>query len=150
RYSAASAPAGMVNEIRRTSRGKRNKRILSATRGIRHGEPESRAVVGVFFRSRAILSAGRMPAGALSRHLCHSLAIEPNLADAFYPCEDVIHSLTADSHQFRPHNSRHKIARKIQDLLRRRTIEPLAKNGRHSASKRLHFRTEGHPNVCLA
>ena len=80
----------------------------------------------------------------------HALPVQPNFADAFYPREDVIHSLAADSHQFRAHDARHEITRQIQNLLRRRAVEPLAKNGRHRASERLHFRTEGHANVCLA
>ena len=48
-------------------------------------------------------SAGKMPAGpsakmAVLRHLRHALAVQPNFADAFYPREDVIHSLAPDSH----------------------------------------------------
>ena len=100
-------------------------------------------------------SAGKMPAGptakmAVLRHLRDALAVQPNFADAFYSREDVIHSLAADPHQFRADDARHEITRQIENLLRRRTVEPLAKNGRHCASERLHFRAEGHTNVGLA
>src|SRR5881392_2342073 len=80
----------------------------------------------------------------------HALAVYPNFADAFYPREHVVHSLAAEAHQFRADDARHKIAGQIQNLLRCRTVEPLAKNSRHRASERLHLRTERHANVCLA
>src|SRR5215469_18075002 len=89
-------------------------------------------------------------AEAASRHLGHSLAIEPNLANTFYPREHIIYGLAADSHQFRPDDSRYKITRQIQNLLRRRAFEPLAENRSHRASERLHFPTESHANVRLA
>ncbi len=84
------------------------------------------------------------------RHLRHALPVYPNFADAFYPREDVIHSLAAEAHQFRAHDARHKITRQIQNLLGTRAVEPLAKNRCHRASERLHFRAERHANVCLA
>ena len=80
----------------------------------------------------------------------HSLAIQINFADAFYPREDVIHSLAAESHQLRADNARHEITLQLENLLRRQTVEPLAKNGRHRASKSLHFRTDSHSNVRVA
>src|SRR6476660_6921284 len=96
-----------------------------------------------------------MPAGptariAVLRHLRHALAVEPNFADTFYPREDVIHSLAANSHQFRAHDARNEITRQIENLLGRRAVESLAKNRRHRTSERLQYRTESHANVCLA
>ena len=100
---------------------------------------------------RGVRPAGQIHAAEpVLRHLRHALPVEPNFADAFYPREDVIHSLAAKPHQFRADDARHEITRQIQNLLRRRAVEPLAKNGRHRASERLHFRAEGHANVCLA
>jgi hypothetical protein len=96
------------------------------------------------------VSRMRLAAGAASRHLRHALAVQIDLADAFYPREDIINSLAAEPHQFRAHDARYKIIWQIQNLLRRRAVEPLAKNGRHRASERLHFRAEGHADVCLA
>ena len=80
----------------------------------------------------------------------HALAVQIDFADALYPREDVIHSLAAESHQVRADNARYEITRQIQNLLRRRTVEPLAKNGRHRASERLHFGAKCHANLCLA
>src|SRR3954466_9894859 len=94
-------------------------------------------------------SAGSRTSTTL-RHLRHALAVQPNFTDTFYPREDVIHSLAADPHQFRADNPRNEITRQIENLLRCGAVESFAKNGRHSASKRLHFRTERHANVCLA
>jgi hypothetical protein len=81
------------------------------------------------------------------RHLRHALPIEPNFADAFDACEHVVDRLTADSHQFRADDSPDEIARKIENFLRRRAFEAFAKNRRHGAGKRLHFRAERHANV---
>ena len=79
----------------------------------------------------------------------HALSVEIDFADAFDAGEHVIHSLAANSHQFAADDARHKVTRQIQDLLRRRAVEPLAKNRCHRASKRLNFRAKGHANVCL-
>ena len=83
-------------------------------------------------------------------YLRHTLPVQPDFADAFDSGENVIHSLAAHAHQFRAHDARHEIARQIENLLRRRAIQSLAKNGRHRTGKRLHFRTKRHANVCLA
>ena len=84
------------------------------------------------------------------RHLRHALPVQPDFADAFDAREDVIDRLAAEAHQFRADDARHEIARQIENLLRRRAIEPFAKNRRHRAGKRLHFRPERHANVRLA
>ena len=77
----------------------------------------------------------------------HALPIEPDFADTFDTCEDVIDRLAADSHQLRSDDAGYEIAREIVNFLRRRPLEPLAKNRRHGASKCLHFWTERHANV---
>src|SRR5262245_32615074 len=79
-------------------------------------------------------------AGAPLRYLRHAFAVQIHFADAFYPREDVIHGLAAESYQFCADNARHEITRQIQNLLRCRPGEPLAENRRHRPSKRLHFR----------
>src|SRR5215217_4926189 len=64
-------------------------------------------------------------------HLRHALAIHPHLAHAFDTRENVVHRLAANAHEFRAYNPRHKITRKIQNLLWRRSFESLAKNRAH-------------------
>jgi len=79
-------------------------------------------------RSRDWRSCSRSPPGAgpPSRHLRHTLAVQIDFTNAFDPRQDVIHSLAAESHKFRADNPRHKVTRQIENLLRRRTVEPLA------------------------
>src|SRR5262245_59462350 len=91
-----------------------------------------------------------LAAGSPSRHVRHALTVQINFADVFNPCEHVIHSLAAESHQFRTDDARHKITRQIENLLWRRAVESFAENRCHRASERLHFWAEGHANVCLA
>jgi hypothetical protein len=96
-----------------------------------------------------------MPAGptaetAVLRHLLHALSVEPNFANAFDAREYVIDGLAANAHQLRPNDAGHEIAREIENFLRRRAFESLAKNRRHRAGKCLHFRTECHANVSPA
>jgi hypothetical protein len=83
-------------------------------------------------------------------HLRHALPVQPDFANTLYPCEDIINSLAAESHQFSADDARNEVTRQIQNLLRRGAVEALAKNGRHRASQRLHFRSERHANLCLA
>src|SRR5262245_51668322 len=101
-------------------------------------------------RDWGLSAESTLAAGAPSRHVRHALTVQINFADALYPREHVIHSLAAESHEFRADDAHHKITRQIENLLRRRAIESLAENRRHRASERLHFRAEGHANVCLA
>ncbi len=84
------------------------------------------------------------------RYLRHALAVEINLTNAFDAREHVINRLAANAHQFRADDARHEIARKIENLLWRRAFEAFAKNCRHGAGKRLHFRTKRHANLRLA
>ena len=86
----------------------------------------------------------------LLRHLRHALSIEPHFADTFDSREDVINRLASDTDQFRAHNARHEVAGQIENFLRRRALESFAKNRRHGAGKRLHFRAERHADVRLA
>src|SRR5437899_2455596 len=53
------------------------------------------------------------------RHLRHALPIQPHFANAFDAGEDVVHGLTAETHQFRADDTGDEIARKIENLLRR-------------------------------
>lgn len=80
----------------------------------------------------------------------HALSVQPNFADAFYPGEDVINSLAPEPHQFRANDAGYEITWQIQNLLRRRAVEALAKNRSHRASERLYLRAEGHANVAFA
>ena len=48
------------------------------------------------------------------------------------------------------HNASHKIARQIENLLRRAAVETFAKNGSHRPGKSLHFRAERHPDMRFA
>ena len=84
------------------------------------------------------------------RHLCHTLPVEPNFADAFDACEHIIDRLTADTHQLCANDAPDEITREIEDFLWCRAFESFAKNRCHGAGKRLHFRTERHANVCSA
>ena len=81
------------------------------------------------------------------RHLRHALPVEPHFADTFDSREDVINRLASDTDQFRAHNARHEIAGQIENFLRSRALESFAKNRRHGAGKRLHFRAERHADV---
>ena len=83
----------------------------------------------------------------LLRHLRHALSIEPHFADTFDSREDVINRLASDTDQFRAHNARHEIAGQIENFLRSRVLESFAKDRRHGAGKRLHFRAERHADV---
>ena len=74
----------MLNEIKRTSREKRGR--MSASLADLAGW-QAASQVGL---------AAQPPL----RDLRHALAVYPNFADAFYPGEDVIHSLTAKAHEF--------------------------------------------------
>src|SRR5438034_3281546 len=76
--------------------------------------------------------------------------MEVDLADAFDAREHVIDSLAANAHELCAYDARHKIARKIENLLRRRTVQTFAKNRCHGAGERLHLRTERHANMRLA
>ena len=108
-------------------------------------------------------SAGKMPAGPTAKMAVrgcpvlrgflrcgHALPVQVDFTDAFYPSQNVINGLTADSHQFSADDARHKITGQIQNLLWRRAFETFAENRSHRSSKRLHFRAERHPNVCVA
>ena len=81
------------------------------------------------------------------RNLRHALPVEPDFADAFDACEHVINGLTANAHQLRADDAPDEIAREIENFLRRRAFQSLAKNRCHGAGKRLHLRTERHANA---
>src|SRR5262249_50313983 len=139
--------SGMVTETTRTSRANRSTGIL----------PVWRAGVLACARSCStrLHSAGETPAGppsrdAVLRHCCHALSVQPDFADAFDPRENVIHGLATEAHQFLADDAAYEIIGRIENLLWRRAVEALAKNGRHRASERLHFRAEGHANVGFA
>lgn len=87
---------------------------------------------------------------AVLRHLRDALPIQINFADAFDAREHVIHGLAAEANEFRANDSRNKIARHIENLLRRGAIESLTENRGHGAGKRLHFWAKRHANVCSA
>src|SRR5436190_8860642 len=91
-----------------------------------------------------------------ARRLCyrelrrrHALPIEVNLANPFDSREYVIGRLASHAHQLGPDNSRHEIARQIENVLWGRAFKPLAKNRSHRARKSLHFRAERHANMRL-
>ena len=60
------------------------------------------------------------------RHLRHALPVQPDFADAFYPRKDVIDRLAADPYQLRSDDASHKIAGKIENLLRSGAFESFA------------------------
>src|SRR5438132_11474168 len=84
------------------------------------------------------------------RHLRHALSIEPDFADAFNARQHVIDGLAADPHQLCPDDAPDEITLKLVNFLRRGALQSLAKNRRHGAGKRSHFRTERHRSACAA
>ncbi len=81
------------------------------------------------------------------RHFCHALSIQPDFANAFDACEDVINRLAADAHELPAHDAPDEIAREIEDFLRSRALKPFAKNRGHRTRECLHFRAERHTDV---
>ena len=124
----------MVDEITQTSRGNSNNVIPSEARDLTQGGkfthrklrdqsfdcevPPQLLATGrpIFAKEIESSSWVGMTARGL-RHLCHALAIQPHLADAFNAGQDVINRLAAEAHQFAAHNARHEIAREIENLL---------------------------------
>src|SRR5262245_58507379 len=99
-----------------------------AVRG-RHGNSRLRLLNRKTHRPEARLPRQtRTP--VLLRHLCHTLPIQPDLADAFDTREHIVDSLAADAHQLGANDARDEIARKIEKFPRPRTFEALAKNSR--------------------
>ena len=104
----------MTNKITRASRNEDAHRRSTILVDSATGLLARRFVHATIDKLEAYLpsSAGSRTSTPL-RHLRHALPVQPNFADAFYPREDVIHSLAADAHQFRADNARHEITRQI-------------------------------------
>ena len=126
--------------------GKRNhtnvtQNVAQASVSVASGRPRLLEITAIPSRRQdACLTDGR---DGLLRHLRHALPVQPNFADAFYPREDVIHSLAAEAQQFRAHDARHKIAGQIQNLLR---VEPSSPLQRMAVIARVSVCTSG-PSV---
>ena len=84
------------------------------------------------------------------RHFGHALAIEVHFADPLDAREHVVNRLAADAHKLGADDARDEIARQIENLLGRSTLQALAKDSRHCTGQRLHFRSERHANLRLA
>jgi hypothetical protein len=96
----------------------------------------------------------RRPQAPQPRRLCyrelrrrHALPIEVNFANPFDSREYVIGRLAPHAHQLGPDNSRHEIARQIENVLWGRAFKSFAKNRSHRARKSLHFRAKRHANM---
>ena len=79
-----------------------------------------------------------------------ALPVEVNFADSFDPRQHVVGRLAAHPDQLGADNPGHKIARQIEDFLRRGAVESFAKDRGHGAGEGLHFRPERHAQMGAA
>src|SRR5437879_13603144 len=65
------------------------------------------------------------------RHLRHALPIQPHFANAFNASEDIVHGLTAETHQFGADDTGDASARENENLMCGRTWKACADNRGH-------------------